>query len=241
MHNNLTNNNEGKMKNIKKILTLFMIITLISLSVACSKNNSEQVVPDNNQDISDVSDDNVEAVELEAVYLGYGTYFITKVNQNAFNHLANDLLSIDLPQGTTEPTIGTRVALNIEPIIRESYPAQASAVEIRISEDKPSVIKADLTWGANSLLMHLPENTHLIDVRTEEEFQEGHIPGSTLLPLNELTDRISEIVPGQNDIVLVYCRSGNRSATAAKNLIDLGYQIVFDLGGINSYQGDLEY
>lgn len=229
------------MKNIKKFLALFMIMTLISLIVACSKNNSEQVVPDNNQDISDVSDVDIEAVELEAVYLRSGTYFITKVNHDAFNHLANDLLVIDLPQGTTEPTIGNKAALKIEPIIRESYPAQASAVEIRIIEDKPSVLKADLTWGVNNLLMHLPENTHLIDVRTEEEYQEGHIPGSTLLPLNELTERISEIVTDQNDLVLVYCRSGNRSATAANNLIDLGYQVVFDLGGINSYQGDLEY
>jgi phage shock protein E len=76
--------------------------------------------------------------------------------------------------------------------------------------------------------------THmLIDVRTPEEFASGHIEGSVNIPVESLADRLNE-VPRDLPLV-VYCRTGNRSATAARILVDAGYAPVYDLGGLQSW------
>ena len=70
----------------------------------------------------------------------------------------------------------------------------------------------------------------LLDVRTPEEFNSGHIPGAVNISVESLSSRLSE-VPDDQPIV-VYCRSGNRSATASQILADAGYSEVYDMGGI---------
>ena len=72
----------------------------------------------------------------------------------------------------------------------------------------------------------------LLDVRTEAEYKERHIPGSVLLPLDRLQDGIAEITKDKDAKIFVYCRSGNRSAQAAGILTKMGYRNVYDLGGI---------
>ena len=75
----------------------------------------------------------------------------------------------------------------------------------------------------------------LLDVRTEEEFQEMHIPGALLIPLQELQVRALAELLDKDTPILVYCRSGRRSAEAAQLLMELGYLDVFDIGGIDSW------
>lgn len=70
----------------------------------------------------------------------------------------------------------------------------------------------------------------LVDVRTPEEFAAGHIPGAVNIAVETLESRLEEIPTDQP--VVVYCRSGNRSATAADILVSAGYNPVYDLGGI---------
>ncbi len=74
----------------------------------------------------------------------------------------------------------------------------------------------------------------LIDVRTPEEFAAGHIPGAVNIPIDELGGRLSEL--SQAEPVVVYCRSGNRSAQAARILDQAGYSGVYDLGGVIAWQ-----
>jgi phage shock protein E len=78
-----------------------------------------------------------------------------------------------------------------------------------------------------------PASHLLIDVRTPEEFASGHIDGSVNIPVEEMHGRLDDI-PGDAPIV-VYCRSGNRSAAAARILTDAGYAPVYDLGGIQDW------
>lgn len=80
----------------------------------------------------------------------------------------------------------------------------------------------------------------LIDVRTPEEHQALRIPGSVLVPDYEINEKIEEIVPDKNTTVIIYCRSGNRSAKAAKSLVEMGYTKVFDLGGIINWPYETE-
>ena len=79
----------------------------------------------------------------------------------------------------------------------------------------------------------------ILDVRTEEEFLTGHIPGSVNLPLHELSITINYLITDSEQIILIYCRSGVRSADAMKILIDMGYHNVFDFGGIIHWTGEI--
>jgi phage shock protein E len=73
----------------------------------------------------------------------------------------------------------------------------------------------------------------LIDVRTPEEFASGHIEGAVNIPVDALAGRLSEVPTGQP--IIVYCRSGNRSATASQILADAGYTSIYDLGGLQGW------
>lgn len=76
------------------------------------------------------------------------------------------------------------------------------------------------------------DDVFLIDVRTKEEYNEKHIEGSILVPLDVLEEKIDEVVKDKNKEIIVYCRSGRRSKKAANILLELGYNNVYDLGGI---------
>ena len=78
----------------------------------------------------------------------------------------------------------------------------------------------------------------LLDVRTQEEFDEGHIPGAICIP-NETIDGPHERLPDREQTILVYCRSGRRSKEAAQKLADAGYVSVLEFGGILTWEGEL--
>ena len=75
----------------------------------------------------------------------------------------------------------------------------------------------------------------VVDVRTEEEYRSGHIPGALCLPLDSIRAQAAQILPDKEAEILVYCRSGGRSAQAARALVSLGYANVRNLGGILSW------
>lgn len=72
----------------------------------------------------------------------------------------------------------------------------------------------------------------LLDVRSQEEYAEGHIQGAIVIPDNEIADRAQAELTDKEAITLVYCRSGRRSKLAAQALADLGYTNVYEFGGI---------
>ena len=77
----------------------------------------------------------------------------------------------------------------------------------------------------------------LLDVRSEEEYNDSHIDGSLLLPVNDISEeKASEIIGDKDTTVIVYCRSGNRSSQALEYLNDLGYENVYDLGAMANWK-----
>ena len=72
----------------------------------------------------------------------------------------------------------------------------------------------------------------ILDVRTEEEFNEAHIEGAVLIPDYEISAKAESILTDKEQLILVYCRSGRRSKNAAKELATLGYKNVKEFGGI---------
>ena len=96
-----------------------------------------------------------------------------------------------------------------------------------------------ITMQEAAQLMKTEQNYILLDVRSDMEYSAGHIPGAVLLPNETIgSDPIPQL-PAQNQLIMVYCRSGNRSKQAADKLVRLGYTNVVEIGGIHSWEGDI--
>lgn len=80
----------------------------------------------------------------------------------------------------------------------------------------------------------------ILDVRTQEEYDQGHIPGAIVIPDTEVKARAEEALPDKDQIILVYCRSGRRSKNAAQILAELGYTNVREFGGILDWPYEVE-
>lgn len=81
------------------------------------------------------------------------------------------------------------------------------------------------------------ENALLVDVRTEEEYNADHIEGAVLFTLDDISaDTAEDIIKNKNDVVIVYCQSGNRSNQALDLLVNLGYTEVYDLGAMSNWK-----
>ena len=80
----------------------------------------------------------------------------------------------------------------------------------------------------------------IVDVRRQDEYDAGHIPEAILIPNESILDSPPEALPDKEQIILVYCRSGNRSKQAAQKLADMGYANVYEFGGINTWDGGIE-
>ena len=72
----------------------------------------------------------------------------------------------------------------------------------------------------------------ILDVRSREEYDQGHIPGAILIPDTEIEAKAADLLPDKDQLILVYCRSGRRSKLAAQSLADLGYTNIREFGGI---------
>ena len=87
-------------------------------------------------------------------------------------------------------------------------------------------------------MMEKEENYIILDVRTHEEFAAGHIPGAIVIPNETIgTEEIPQL-PDKDQLIMVYCRSGNRSKQASDKLVALGYTNIVEFGGINSWPGE---
>ena len=78
----------------------------------------------------------------------------------------------------------------------------------------------------------------ILDVRTQAEFDSGHIPGAICIPNETISDAVLQQLPDPDQLILVYCRSGNRSKQASQKLAELGYTNIVEFGGINSWPGE---
>ena len=79
----------------------------------------------------------------------------------------------------------------------------------------------------------------VVDVRRQDEYDAGHIPGAILIPNESIGTEKPEALPDLHQIILIYCRRGNRSKDAAQKLFDMGYTNVYEFGGINTWTGEI--
>ena len=88
-------------------------------------------------------------------------------------------------------------------------------------------------------MMAAEENHIILDVRTQQEYAAGHIPGAIVIPNETIgTEEIPQL-PDKDQLIMVYCRSGNRSRQASDKLVKLGYTNIVEFGGIIDWPGEI--
>ena len=105
--------------------------------------------------------------------------------------------------------------------------------------DGGSATYEQISGAEAKALMDSESGYIIIDARTQEEYDQGHIPGAILIPEYEIADRAEKELPDKDQLILVYCRSGRRSKIAAEELVKLGYSNVKEFGGIIDWEYEI--
>ena len=105
---------------------------------------------------------------------------------------------------------------------------------------QPQEAYMNITQEEAKKLMDTEKDYIILDVRTQEEFDEKHIPGAVLIPHTEIAERAEAELTDKDQLILVYCRSGNRSKQASEVLKELGYTYIREFGGINDWPYETE-
>ncbi len=102
----------------------------------------------------------------------------------------------------------------------------------RANEKDREPVYVNITAEEAKEMMNSQTGYIILDVRTKEEYDQGHIPGAVLIPDYEIKTRAEEVLTDKDQLILVYCRSGRRSKLAAETLVALGYTNIAEFGGI---------
>ena len=107
-------------------------------------------------------------------------------------------------------------------------------------ENDQGAVYVNITAEEAKQIMDSEEGYIILDVREQDEYDAGHIPGAILIPYTEIDSRAGELLPDQDQLILVYCRSGRRSKIAAEALVELGYTNIKEFGGIIDWPYEVE-
>lgn len=111
---------------------------------------------------------------------------------------------------------------------------------IIVSEKGEEAMYTQITQEEAKKIMDSGEEHIILDVREQDEYDDGHIPGAILIPYTEIENQAEEMLPDKDALILVYCRSGRRSKIASESLVTLGYTNVKEFGGIIDWPWALE-
>lgn len=120
-----------------------------------------------------------------------------------------------------------------------SAPAESAIADGSVSSstettDQSNMVRTITAEEAKEMMETLDEYI-IVDVREQYEYDAGHIEGAVLVPVGSIEELASELLPDKDMTLLLYCRSGNRSAQAAAKLLEMGYSNIYDFGGIRDW------
>ena len=107
-------------------------------------------------------------------------------------------------------------------------------------ENDNGAVYVNITAEEAKQIMDSEEGYIILDVRTREEYDEGHIPGATQISHEEIAEKAEKVLTDKEQLILVYCRSGRRSKIAAEALVELGYTNIKEFGGIIDWTYEVE-
>lgn len=106
--------------------------------------------------------------------------------------------------------------------------------------EEPKLLYENISAAQAKTIMDTQTGYAILDVRTQEEYNEKHIPGAVLLPDYEVAEKAEDVLKDKDQLILVYCRSGRRSKLASEILIELGYTNIKEFGGIIDWPYETE-
>ena len=101
-------------------------------------------------------------------------------------------------------------------------------------------IYVNITAEEAKQIMDTEEGYIILDVRTQEEYDQGHIPSAIVISHEKIAEKAEEVLADKDQLILVYCRSGRRSKIAAEALAELGYTNIKEFGGIIDWPYEIE-
>ena len=107
-------------------------------------------------------------------------------------------------------------------------------------ENDQGAVYVNITAEEAKQIMDSEEGYIILDVREQDEYDAGHIPGAIVIPHEEIADKAEEVLTDKDQLILVYCRSGRRSKIAAEALAELGYTNIKEFGGIIDWPYEVE-
>lgn len=107
------------------------------------------------------------------------------------------------------------------------------------TQSKSQAAYQSITQEEAKQQMDTETNYIILDVRTEEEYQEGHIPNAICIPNETIDETVTKQLPDLEQKIFVYCRSGNRSKQASEKLAELGYTNILEFGGIQTWEYEI--
>ena len=107
-------------------------------------------------------------------------------------------------------------------------------------ENDQGAVYVNITAEEAKQIMDTEEGYIILDARTQEEYDQGHIPGAIVISHEEIAEKAEDVLTDKNQLILVYCRSGRRSKIAAEALVELGYTNIKEFGGIIDWPYEVE-
>ncbi|MDF2567425.1 MAG: Rhodanese domain protein [Oscillospiraceae bacterium] len=217
---------------MKRLILIVFITTILFALCACSNQNATLT-------------GTVESV-------GEDSLMIQAINTPEFENYKNVIIRIDEEtqikniQKATDShkdfKPGDVVKVTYNGLIMQSLPPKVDAIKI-VQQREAGTLKSgssprtyrEITPEDAKYMMDTEKDVVILDVRTKEESDTGHIKNSILIPDTEIASEVESKVPDKSKRILVYCRSGNRSKIASEVLIKMGYQNVYEFGGITDW------
>ena len=107
-------------------------------------------------------------------------------------------------------------------------------------ENDQGAVYVNITAEEAKQIMDKEEGFIILDVRTQEEYDQGHIPGAIVISHEEIAEKAEKVLTDKDQLILVYCRSGRRSKIASEALVELGYTNIKEFGGIIDWPYEVE-
>ena len=212
-----------------KKLIVVLLICMLGL-VGCNNRSMNYIIANEPNITGVVKEANEQSVLIENEK---GEYWVS--------------LNVENKDSTTHFNLGDEVVVYYNGIIAESYPMQINTVyAITLkepadrAENNQEAVYVNITAEEAKQIMDSEEGYIILDVRTQEEYDQGHIPGAILIPDTEVEVTAEEVLTDKDQLLLVYCRSGRRSKLASEILVELGYTNIKEFGGIIDWPYEIE-
>ncbi len=184
----------------------------------------------------------------EPYYIDYGLCTLDHVTEDIYNDRIAafsddqeiDYLPLSEYDGKLEGYEAPEAMSEAESESIDESGAESGAAGSTVKSDKSSGIFAPISQEEAKEMMQQEDGHVIVDVRTQEEYDEGHIPGAILIPNETIGNEEPAELPDKDQIILIYCRSGNRSKQAAQKLANMGYTKIYEFGGIKDWTGETE-